>query len=205
MVTVPEQPQSPVSPPIDSSGHAQQSSDLPGFQSGSHIMDRRLQLEEEHVSHAVEDPASGVVVPRKDTPIPFRDVRPVQQQSTASSPFVILNLDTSSASASEVMEKPDASGTEEGGDSGSPSTGLERAYATVLESANIPIGHQSSRNLRQVVLSRTTSHSDSLEHSLVEDRGNANSSQESFVQIFSFEPDSLVNSADDVLGKLIFG
>lgn len=174
MDTDPE-PQFLVPPPIDSSGRTDF---LPGTGSGGRNMEIIVTLEEGQLSSQLAHRgASGVI--RTSTPIPFRDGHPVQQLSTASSPFSMLNLETSSSSASGTAEMSGSSMTEEERDSGSATTGLERAYSTVLESANIPIGHQSSRSLRHVVLSRTTSQSE----------GNVNSSQESFVQIFNFEPD----------------
>lgn len=179
----PEQSQSSVSPPVESSERQGPADSQSLNESDTVTRKGRMMQQEAQVFNSARDHASGM--PQRDPPAASRDVHLAQQVSTTSSPFSMLNLDAESPSGSELVEMSVSSETRDIRDNGSATTGLQRAYSTILESANIPIGHQSSRSLRHVVMSRTTSQAESL----AENRGNNNSSPESFVQIFSFEPD----------------
>lgn len=172
-----------VSPPVESS-RRQRPADSQSLNESDTVTRRgRMMQQEAQIFNPPRDHA--LRMPQRDPPAASRDSHLPQQLSTTSSPFSMLNLDTESPSGSELLGISASSETREVRDSGLATTGLQRAYSTILESANIPIGHPSSRSLRHVVLSRTTSQAESL----AENRGNTNSSPESFVQIFHFEPD----------------
>lgn len=140
-------------------------------------------------------PVASVPI-RKPTPIPFSDTSASKQLlSTPSSSYNYVYLNTPSPSTPDPASSQRLSAAEQGGSDETPAAGLSKAYSTVLASAILPIGHQSSGSLRHVVMSRTTSSSGV---SSINAPGNTNSSQDSFVHISDLEDSPIIKVADDI-------
>lgn len=143
----------------------------------------------EHLSPVVSQP------PRKGTPIPFQDARTSQLLATPSSSSDLLYLGIPLPTTPDPASSTSLSGAQDLKFDETPTSGLAKAYSTVLASTNIPIGHQSAGSLRHVVLSRTTS---SSAVSSVNASGNMNSSQDSFVHVSDIDFNPVIKHHDDI-------
>jgi hypothetical protein len=144
-----------------------------------------------HEQHSL---AAGVP-PSKGTPMPFSHSSPSSSLPLPASPYQQTHLDIPVRPTPDHASSPLQAAAEEGNFDETPTAGLDKAYATVLSSANMPIGHQSSGSLRHVVLSRTTS---SSAVSSINAPGNINSSQESFVHVSDVEFSPVIKDSDDL-------
>lgn len=165
--------------------------------SGSKLLtsDMVVALTEDSNSATEHHMPVAMVPPRKATPIPFAETSTSQPQSMPASSYNYVHLHTPSPSTLDPASSRSLSAAEEGRSDETPIAGLAKAYSTVLASANLPIGHQSSGSLRHVVMSRTTSSSGV---SSINAPGNTNSSQDSFVHISDLEDSPIIKGADEI-------
>lgn len=132
---------------------------------------------------------------RKGTPMPFSRPSPSHSPFLPASSSNQAHLDIPLPTTPDPASSQTPAAVEEGKIDDTPTAGLDKAYSTVLASANMPIGHQSSGSLRHVVLSRTTS---SSAVSSINAPGNINSSQESFAHVSDVEFSIVIKDSDDL-------